>query len=374
MIIQHHDIQLDSSRVFTENHQKEEHLEVWDNNSRLEITNSEGSRSAEFNINTSRNEAFRLDLSTEAMKKFERSKAKQTALEPAGDDDNLPPALAMAKILLEKFFGIKVEIIKPGDEAAKEAHGNHPEPAGGTNQPGNQVENQPENQPANQPQPQGWGIRYSYHEIHHEKETVNFSAGGTVSTEDGREINFDMKMQMSREKLEETHIEFRAGDALIDPLALNMDGQGVQLTGEKFEFDLDADGNKENISFLKQGSGFLALDKNQNGTVDDGSELFGPATNNGFLELKAYDQDQNNWIDEKDAIFYDLKLWTKNEDGSDQLSSLDNYDIGAIYLDSVQTKMEMDEGQLRESGIYLKENGQVNAIQEVDLRTSGVIA
>jgi len=264
----------------------------------------------------------------------------------------------MARMLLEKFFGIKVEIITPGEETTSETASPQEPPAENANPA------------ANQPQAQGWGIRYSYHEVRQEKESVTFSAGGTVTTEDGREINFDMQLQMSRETFAETYIEYRAGDALIDPLVLNLDGQGAQLTAEKYQFDLNADGKKENISFLQQGSGFLVLDKNNNGTVDNGGELFGPATNNGFLELKAYDQDSNNWIDEKDAIFYDLKLWTKNADGSDQLNSLESYGIGALYLDSVKTQMTMDNGQLKESGIFLNENGQVNTIQEIDLHAA----
>jgi hypothetical protein len=142
------------------------------------------------------------------------------------------------------------------------------------------------------------------------------------------------------------------------------------LTDEKYQLDLDGDGEEENISFLEKGSGFLVLDKNQNNIVDDGSELFGPQTNHGFLELKAYDEDNNDWIDENDAIFYQLSIWTKNEDGSDNLAGLQDYGIGAIYLNSTRTSFDLGDGQLRESGIYLKESGEVNYIQEVDLQVT----
>ena len=258
------------------------------------------------------------------------------------------------KMLLEKFFGIKIDIVNPAEgEGTETADAGSAQSNGSTS--------------SQNPQMQGWGIQYNYHELTYEKEMVRFSAAGTVTTTDGREINFDTRLEMSRETYEELSIEFKAGDALIDPLALNMDGQGVELTEEKYEFDLDSDGEKENISFLKQGSGFLVLDKNGNGIVDDGSELFGPSTNNGFLELSAYDSDGNQWIDEADAIYYDLKLWTKDAEGNDQLSGLKENDIGAIYLAATGTEFDLGQGQLRETGIYLNESGGTGLIQEVDL-------
>ncbi len=281
---------------------------------------------------------------------------------PAPDEDSqLPSKLQIAKVLLEKFFGIKIEIVDLEAEAGKNAADGEKKSAPPPDQAARQ---------GGEPELQGWGMHYTYHEVNYKKESVQFKAEGAITTEDGREFQFASSLEMSKETMEEINIEIKAGDALVDPLVVNLDGKGAQLTDEKIEFDLDMDGDNENISFLSQGSGFLALDKNGNGVVDDGSELFGPATNHGFLELKAYDTDQNDWIDEADSIFYDLRIWTKNEDGSDQLSSLQDHNLGAIYLNSAATNFDLNEGQLKDTGIYLRENGSSGFIQEVDLKVS----
>lgn len=57
-----------------------------------------------------------------------------------------------------------------------------------------------------------------------------------------------------------------------------------------------------------RGSGFLALDRNQNGVVDDGSELFGTQSGDGFAHLALYDQDSNGWIDANDPVFDKLRI------------------------------------------------------------------
>lgn len=78
-------------------------------------------------------------------------------------------------------------------------------------------------------------------------------------------------------------------------------------------FDLDCDGKEEEISSLGKGSGFLALDKNGDGIINDGTELFGTKSGDGFADLAEYDEDGNGWIDEDDGIFSQLRIWTKNE-------------------------------------------------------------
>jgi hypothetical protein len=356
VFIENHDIQMTGSREFVTGHEVSERLTAWQGNNRIDI--SRGEQASSIRIDTESNRSVLLDISKAAMEKFRQSApaAKGPVASPVPEEDEtaVPSELLYMKMLLEKFFGIRIEIVKPtGGEGNENADAGSAQRSGST--------------PPQGPQMQGWGIHYSYHELTYEKESVRFSASGTVTTADGREINFDTRLEMSRETYEQLSIEFKAGDALIDPLVLNLDGRGVELTEEKYAFDLDADGEKENISFLKQGSGFLVLDKNGNGVVDDGSELFGPSTNDGFLELSAYDSDGNQWIDESDAIYYDLKLWTKDVEGTDQLSDLKANNIGAIYLAGTGTAFDLGQGQLKETGIYLNENGGTGFIQEVDL-------
>lgn len=221
-------------------------------------------------------------------------------------------------------------------------------------------------------QRQGWGLDYHYQETYSEQESMVFSSQGQVKTEDGREIEFKLDLQMNRQFFSSTQIDIKAGDALIDPLVINYDGGVPRLTENKVEFDLDSDGEKDNISFLEEGSGFLALDKNNDRTINNGTELFGTATGDGFAELAVYDEDQNGWIDENDAIFYKLSIWTKDAEGNDQLFALGQKGIGAIYLGNVDTLFSVKDqtnelqAQIQETGIFLKEDGQAGTIQHID--------
>lgn len=223
-------------------------------------------------------------------------------------------------------------------------------------------------------QPQGWGVEYDYHEELHEVETTSFMAKGEILTADGKRVQFDIALQMHREFHQEVSVSFRAGDAVRkDPLVINFDGNAAQLSDMKFNFDIDADGEADNISFVGQGSGFLVLDRNGNGLIDDGTELFGARTGNGFAELAAYDTDANGWIDENDGIFTELRTWTKDADGTDRLSTLAERGIGALYLGRAATPFDLKDaqnrqhGQVLSTGIYLSENGGAGTIQQLDL-------
>ncbi|WP_455757023.1 hypothetical protein [Sulfurimonas sp.] len=213
----------------------------------------------------------------------------------------------------------------------------------------------------------GWGINYQYEKHEIKEESLNFSASGNVKTEDGKSIDFSLAFNMkSHSELHES-ISFKAGDALIDPLVLNFDSNVVTISDVKHEFDLDLDGKSEEFSFVGNGSGFLAIDKNNDGIINDGSELFGPNSGNGFNDLRAYDSDGNNWIDENDEVYEQLLIWTKDASGEENLYSLKDKNVGALYIESSKTSFELNEAQLKESSVYLKEDGGVGTLQEVDL-------
>lgn len=237
----------------------------------------------------------------------------------------------------------------------------------------------PENSmPANTPQPgqsAGYGIEYDRHESYSEMEQSTFSASGTVTTADGQTISFNLELSMSRSYHEESHVSLRLGDAVrkTDPLVLNFAGHAAQLTDQRFAFDLDADGNEEQINFVQAGSGFLVFDRNQDGVVNNGSELFGPTSGDGFSELAALDADQNGWIDENDATFSGLQVWSRDSAGNNQLQSLTAAGIGAIALSQVGTPFDIKNnanqllGQVRSTGIFLHEDASAGTIQQIDL-------
>ena len=219
----------------------------------------------------------------------------------------------------------------------------------------------------------GWGIEYHSYKAHSEQESTSFQAVGIVKTADGKEIDFSAQVNMSRQFLSEQSVDIKAGDALRDPLVINFDGPAAQLTTNKFHFDIDSNGTQEDMSFVKSGSGFLALDVNHDGIVNNGSELFGPNSGNGFADLAKYDSDGNQWIDENDPIYQNLRIWTKDADGKDHLFALGEKGIGAIYLGNEKTEFSVKsdtnqlQGQIRQTGIFLKEDGKVGTVQQVDL-------
>lgn len=214
----------------------------------------------------------------------------------------------------------------------------------------------------------GWGLSFDYHASLYKKETVSFQAQGIVKTADGKEIKMD------REFYQEQNIHLRLGDAAkIDPLVINYAGNMPVLTGTKFIFDLDADGTPEQISRLQPGSGFLVLDKNSDGRINNGTELFGPVSGNGFSELALLDEDGNGWLDENDPVFDKLRIWSRSETGEEQLLALGEVGIGALYLGHVSTSFEMRDqnyellAQLQKTGLFLREDGTAGTVQHIDL-------
>lgn len=190
-------------------------------------------------------------------------------------------------------------------------------------------------------------------------------------TPDGEEIDIDVSLVMGRKFASEKSLELSIGGALQDPLAINFQGTAAELTERTYHFDLDTDGETEQIHFVGPNSGFLALDRDNSGTIDDGSELFGARTGNGFAELAAHDEDGNQFIDEADSIFESLRIWQK--DGDDRLLALGQSGGGAIYLDHHDTPFQVKDeanqlqGAVRSSGIYVKEGGGTGTVQQLDL-------
>jgi hypothetical protein len=225
-----------------------------------------------------------------------------------------------------------------------------------------------------QPQQQGWGLQYDASETYIEQEKTSFAAAGIIRTSDGREIEFLLQLELSREFMQTESVSLRAGDAArIDPLVINFDGNAAELTDAKFSFDLDGDGDPDQVSFVGPGSGFLVLDRNGDGLINNGGELFGPASGNGFAELSQLDSDGNGWIDENDPAFSKLQIWTKDARGNDSLSTLAGRGVGAIYLGSVDTPFAIKDrgnvlqGEARQTGVYLSEDGKAGTIQQIDL-------
>lgn len=230
----------------------------------------------------------------------------------------------------------------------------------------------------NQPATKGYNLwrRIEYTSYtYEEKEEMTFSTKGKAITGDGREIEFNMELFMSHEFVRECEsLQKDVVAIMTDPLVINLTDSPVSISDQKWKFDIDSDGVEDNISMLEEGSGYLVLDKNQDGKINDGSELFGARTGNGFGELSAYDEDGNGWIDENDSVFRRLSVWIKDSKGTDKMVSLKDADVGAIYLGSAASEFAVKSSenndyyaQVRRSGMYLTENGNARSIQQLDM-------
>ncbi|MEN6586300.1 MAG: hypothetical protein ABFE02_09695 [Sulfuricella sp.] len=346
------DIQLSSQHTAIDKHNVRESLRAWTGAQRPDF---EGR-----GTNAARPQADHVALSSEG-------KAAQKAdpvadMQDAVDSD---PRMQLLVRMIEALTGKKIKILSMKD--LQPAQTPPPEQVQDPNQA---ATGQPAQASA------GFSVEYERHETHYEAEQTSFSAQGVVKTADGGDITFSLQLNMSREYTEQSDVSVRLGDAARqtkDPLVINFSGNAAQLTSAKFSFDLNADGKTEQISFVAPGSGFLALDKNQDGKINNGSELFGPASGNGFSDLAAYDQDGNRWIDENDAVFNQLKVWSKDAQGNDQLASLKEAGVGAIYLGNAATEFSIKDasnrldGKIRSSGVYLSEDGVAGTVQQVDL-------
>ncbi|MCR4568299.1 MAG: hypothetical protein K5769_09625 [Pseudobutyrivibrio sp.] len=211
---------------------------------------------------------------------------------------------------------------------------------------------------------------------HFESQQVEYSSTGTVVTGDGRQIDFNYGFAMSSE-FKEVYME-KSGSIIncIDPLVINLRDCPTQISDQIFYFDLDGDGEDDAIHNLSEGSGFLALDKDGDGQINDGKELFGAMTGDGFKELAIYDEDGNGWIDENDSIFSRLRIMTINEHGEKEMYGLKQSDVGAIFLANLETKFADNDddnntkGIIRKSGVFLHESdGHAGGVQHVDFTT-----
>lgn len=209
-----------------------------------------------------------------------------------------------------------------------------------------------------------------------EQEATDVCARGSVHTADGRCLDFKLEVAMARKYESTTSVKASGTQYVLkDPLVINFDGKATDLQEARFSFDLDADGKNEAIPLLGKGSGFLALDRNGDGKINDGSELFGSQSGNGFADLAKLDSDGNHWLDENDPAYAQLRVWQPGAGTTPggSLETLQQAGVGALWLGAVDSQFSLKDaqnqslGEVRQTGLWLGENGQVGALQQVDL-------
>lgn len=352
MKIDAYGLQMQSAHAYLERHEIEESLRVWVGERPTSPTQP-GER-ADLSA------AGRQAAARDALPPADRSTSQGTATDDETTAVDGDFRLKLLRSLLEALTGRTMQVFDARELRTGEPPADAP-PSGKA------APEAPASPPA-----AGFGIAYDRRESYVEHEETRFAARGVVHTADGRTLRFAVELSFSRHLEIESEAHLRLGDAArpVDPLVLRFSGPAAQLGNQRFSFDLDADGAAESLPGLAGGNGFLVFDRNGDGVANDGRELFGPATGNGFGELAALDDDGNGWIDEADSAWERLAVWSGRDGG---LTSLAASGVGALALARVPTPFSVkdDAGQTlatwRDSGIYLREDGEVGTVHQIDL-------
>jgi Ca2+-binding RTX toxin-like protein len=185
-------------------------------------------------------------------------------------------------------------------------------------------------------------------------------AGGDLIVNDGLRIknfkNGDLNIRL-REK-NDTRPDIKEAEDIRSPIVIDMNGDGVKTSakGQHVYFDHDGNGFAENTGWVDSHDALLVLDRNQNGQIDDGRELFGSNTllasgkkaKNGFEALAEFDENHDGVIDAADSVWSKLQLWQdKNQNGvvdEGELSALSASQIKAIGVNYKTEKAKDAQG------------------------------
>ena len=147
-------------------------------------------------------------------------------------------------------------------------------------------------------------------------------AGGTASAVQAQ--SFTMTIQMEFEFSATMNVKGLVQES--DPIVLDLDGDGIELTSHRngARFDILGNGQNVNTAFVTGGDAFLAVDRNGNGIIDSGRELFGDQNGaaNGFEELRKFDSNGDGRINSLDKDFDSLLLFRDNGNGKTEEGEL----------------------------------------------------
>ncbi|MEB0011472.1 calcium-binding protein [Glaciimonas sp. Cout2] len=166
-----------------------------------------------------------------------------------------------------------------------------------------------------------------------------------------------------------------------DPLVLDLDGDGIETVGSKnnIYFDNNNDGIKTATGWVGADDGLLVMDRNGNGVIDNGTELFGNSTqldnghtaSDGFGALADLDSNHDGKIDKNDANWNQLKVWHDlNQDGisqANELFTLDQLGIASLNVNKKSHNQTLANGnQLADQGTYTKTDGSTGNMGDVN--------
>lgn len=209
------------------------------------------------------------------------------------------------------------------------------------------------------------------------------SAAVNHAVSDGtQQTSLNFRMEATRIEIETEHfvaridmvtaeVEIRKGD----PLVLDLDGDGIELTNveDGVLFDIDADGEKEHTAFVRPDDGLLAMDRNGNGLIDSTAELFGDRNGavNGFMELAGYDTNHDRIINNRDSVFDQIYVFRDiNQNGiseSDELTRLSDHNISELMLNYQNTSCQVNGNSIAQISAFKKADNSLGLMGDVYL-------
>ncbi|MER8899884.1 Ig-like domain-containing protein, partial [Mesorhizobium sp. M0676] len=178
-----------------------------------------------------------------------------------------------------------------------------------------------------------------------------------------------------------TNLNTLITNGAVDPiiLDLNHDGFAFSDLNHGVQFDINGDGTKDQVAWNTSNDGMLAVDLNDDGKIDDGTELFTPSFGggnfaSGAAALASLDSNHDGLIDHNDAAFDSLLIWKDaNANGisdAGELSNLAHSDITSISTTTTSAVGEIDGQAVTGSGTFQMADGTTGNYVEVELDTS----
>jgi Ca2+-binding RTX toxin-like protein len=178
---------------------------------------------------------------------------------------------------------------------------------------------------------------------------------------------------------------------VYDPIVLDLDGDGIETVGSRklsgALFDHDGDGIRTATGWVKADDGLLAVDRNGDGIINDGTELFGDSTlladgskaANGYAALREFDSNGDGRVDAQDAHFDQLRVWRDlNQDGicqSNELFTLEQVGVKALNLENKNSNTNLKNGNtLAQIGSYETTDGQTRVMGDVNFEHKPVFS
>ena len=167
---------------------------------------------------------------------------------------------------------------------------------------------------------------------------------------------------------------------IYDPLVLDLDGDGIELVNANgwngVQFDFNGNGIQTATQWVKADDGLLVWDRNNNGVIDDGSELFGQDTphrfliepvTDGFTALRTVESHPDGEINAKDHEWKNLKVWRDlNQDGKTQKGEL--FSLNELGI----TGLDLNTGLAKGTSTFTTQDGKKQKLADVNFNRDTV--